>query len=569
MNSFTVPRTKAAARGVGAPGQTDPKRVVRPASGHRLAVPRALDSSRVQASQLPLSHEATALTVSADGKRLAASAIGNGRTVVYDLRVGRALFRFGVGATALALTRDGSRLVTAWSDDARVPPSAAGHALDGRVEADEAVHTVRVFELVAGRCLTPDPWRGEAPIALSPDGRWLAVTADRLTSAVLVYAVEDGALVHTLPYPHRRRLRSLAWSPDGRLLLATTGATPVVHWSADDFQPVTPPGVRDIDSAAAFSPDGTLVAAAGPDSRIRLFERDQGGEARAVLSVVNGRELLRGVAALDFSPDGALVVALGRTRRTQLFSVSRARPLWTASPGPLAFLPDGKTLAAWWCGAVWLRDAESGDLRFTADEDDREDAPPGGPVSRTVTLRSRELEGGAPPAPETLRVVGGGGTTAAEVVARAAAAALIARLSTGWAESSYRTAAHLLARDADGLGVRLPLRGGYAYVQIRVRDERFRILVTAAADEPDFDPPPSSSLARLSRWIRDRISAEARRVAAADREWAAEIAPDAREGEVHVERGTGSLTITLDHTSLPSLDDLEALIHAAEQKLEP
>ena len=522
----------------------------------------------MHASQLPLSHEATALAVSADGKRLAASAIGNGRTVVYDLRVGRALFRFGVGATGLALSPDGTRLVTAWSDDTRAPPSAARFAIDARVEADEVVHTVRVFDLVSGRCLTPDPWAGEAPIALSPDGKLLAVTADRLTSAVFVYRLADGRLVRALPYPHRRRLRSLAWSPDGRLLSATTGATPVVHWSTADFQEVRPKGVREQDAAVAFSPDGKLVAAAGPDSRIRLFEAGDEGEPRAVLSVMNGQNLLRGVAALDFSPDGALVVALGRTRATQLYSVELARPLWTASPGPMAFLPNGKTLAAWWCGAVWLRDAESGDLRVSPADEGNEDSPPGGPVSRTVTLRSREIEAPIPPAPQTLRVVAAG-QGGAEPGASSAAAALLARLSTGWAESSYRTAAHLLARDADGLGVRLPLRAGYAYVQIRTSGERFRLLVTVTADEPDHDPPPSSSLARLSRWIRDRLSAEARRVAAADREWAAEFAQGAREGEVHVERGPGSLTITLDPTPLPSLDDLEALIHAAEQKLEP
>jgi hypothetical protein len=293
-----------------------------------------------------------------------------------------------------------------------------------------------------------------------------------------------------------------------------------------------------------------------------------------MLSVRHGRRLLRGVDSLSFSPDDALIVARGRTGATQIFSRVLGRPLWTASPGPLAFLPDGKTIAAWWCGAIWLRDAETGDLVVpTGDEPASTDAGSDGPSSnspksRTVTLRSGEPD--APGAVGAVRVA----TPIAPVISEdtdvatlEAATSLISCLSSSWAESTYRQPATLTARDPDGLGVRLPLRGGFAYVQIRPRKESSRILVQVMADEPDVDPPPSSSLVRLSRWIRDRLSADARRQAAADREWAAELAPDAADGDVRIERGPGSLTIVLERPLLPSIDDIEALVHKAEQKL--
>jgi hypothetical protein len=525
------------------------------------------------ARQLPLSHEATALVVSTDGKRLVASSLETKRTVVYDLRTGRALLKLGVGATALAVSPDGQRLVTAWSETrspARRKAVAQGIAADP-TEAREAGQSVRVWDLVTGRCLTPAPWEGEAPIALSPDGRLLAVATHPESAGVLVMRLQDGARVAELPLPERRAAKSVTFCPDGRFLVAATGAGPATFWSVDGFGRESPQSVLPEDVAVAFSPDGQLVAAATPACTVRVASAHDPSDVRCVLSVRHGHRLLRGIEALSFSPDGELIIARGRTGATQLWSLVRERPLWTASPGPLAFLPDGKTLAAWWCGAVWLRDAETGDIIATSDAEPAADSAPDtarGPSSRTVTLRSRDLDPRRPLPPVAAVPV-------IERVARApvgalqeAAAELLGRLSTVWAERGYRKPGAVAARDADGLGIRLPLRSGFAYVQMRMREAQLSISVTATADESDPELPPSSSLVRLSRWIRDRISAEARRQAAADREWAAEIAPEGSAGEPRVERGPGSLTIHLERTSLPTLDDLEAIVRAAERQLE-
>jgi len=288
-----------------------------------------------------------------------------------------------------------------------------------------------------------------------------------------------------------------------------------------------------------------------------------------VLSVRNGDRLLKGIEAIEFSPDAALLLARGRSGATQLFSVELARPLWTASPGPMAFLPDGKTIAAWWIGAVWLRDAVTGDMVVsTGEEPATSDGAndPGGPSSRTVTLRSRELEGRSGSSPD-MPVITEAPASPKSGVTTQSATELLGRLSTGWAESGYRKSALVIARDPDGLGVRLPLRGGFAYVQVRPLGALLRVAVTVTADEPDLEPPPSSSLVRLSRWIRDRLGAEARRQAAEDREWANALQPDSRSGDVRIERAPGSLSITFERSTLPSLEDLEALVHAAEQKL--
>lgn len=435
-----------------------------------------------------------------------------------------------------------------------------------RTVEDEARRSVRVWDVITGRCLTPEPWFGEAPIAVSPDGQWIAAAADRVTTAVLILRASDGNLERVLDLPGAYPLRSLSFSPDGKHLVATTGVSPITCWSLADFSLENPAVVRPGDVALAYSPSG-LVAVADNASSVRVYASDT-IDVFVKLSVRNGPRLLRGIEALYFSPDEALVVARGRNGTTQIFSRLMAAPLWTASPGPLAFLPDGKWIAAWWCGAIWMREAETGDMVVhPPEEPPASDKAQDAPASRKITLRSGEPDAPGLAAVRVAAPIAPVISDDAEPALVEAAAALIARLSTGWSGTTYRQPPTFATKDPDGMGVRLPLRAGFAYVHIRPRKLGSRLLVQVYADEPDLEPPPSSSLVRLSRWIRERFGAEARRQAAADREWVAELAPNAAEGDVRIERAASSLTIVLERPLLPSIDDIEALISKAEQKL--
>jgi WD40 repeat protein len=120
----------------------------------------------------------------------------------------------------------------------------------------------------------------------------------------------------------------------------------------------TPSAARILDSTgivqwAALSPDHRLLAAAGADGTLRLWNVATPGHPSLISTVVSA-DLNRPVYAAAFSPDGTVLAAAGAGQVVNLWNVSNpARPRHIgALTGPtntiysIAFSPDGKTLAA-------------------------------------------------------------------------------------------------------------------------------------------------------------------------------------------------------------------------------
>src|SRR5262249_32150147 len=113
-----------------------------------------------------------------------------------------------------------------------------------------------------------------------------------------------------------------------------------------DPEPMTISVHKGIFSELRFSPDSTLLATAGPDGKLRLWD-SQTGQEKWALTGHDGKS----VSSLAFHPRGDLLASGGYDRMVRLWDVATGRLLqkFNELPSPvfgLAFSPDGRLLAA-------------------------------------------------------------------------------------------------------------------------------------------------------------------------------------------------------------------------------
>jgi WD40 repeat protein len=195
-------------------------------------------------------------------------------------------------------------------------------------------------------------------VAWRPDGKRLATAGGEpgKPGAIKLWDAATGKLLLTLS-GHKLAITSLAFHPDGDLLASGSFDKQIMLWDLEQGKPTaTLTGHTSEVNDVAFSASGERLASAGRDGKVRLWDWrasrrkpdvDPGAPTMPMILMDHQDE----VAAVAFSPKGPLLASAGKDKTVRLWDAETGKLLHTlrghdGAVESLAFSRDGALLAS-------------------------------------------------------------------------------------------------------------------------------------------------------------------------------------------------------------------------------